>query len=324
MEPRTSPPRILIADDDAGLLNLMVMRVRRLEFEPDTAADGARAAELIQANEYDLIVTDINMPGRNGLELLKLARERDPYVQVVIVTGGASMDSAIQALNSGAFGYLIKPFDHMSVLENSVRRALEFRHLTLDNIRMAEIQRRRSDLLEQEVADRLKQVNRQDREIRQILSHLPEGILILGGHRGTMPANPSARAWLSKDAVSTDKPISAYLQALRQNQAADRRLVELGGRTLELRAVELSKDPERESRIVLIRDLSMEGRAVCDDLKAPLANLAQGLANLMADGHLEADRETILFMARQLQALEALRSAFDGVPVAAPIEATVS
>jgi DNA-binding NtrC family response regulator len=195
-----NPPRVLIADDDPALLGLMVRRLVRMGMPPDAAGDGVQAAALIQANSYDLIISDINMPGKTGLELLQEAKQRDPNVQVVIVTGGATLESAVQALNQGAFGYLTKPFDHMSVLENAASRALEFRRLTLDNLRMAEVQKKRGDLLQDEVADRLKQVNRQDREMRQILATLPEGILIVGGRRAVVPYNPAAQRFQSLDA----------------------------------------------------------------------------------------------------------------------------
>ena len=82
------------------------------------------------------------------MELLSQARQTDPNMQVIIITGDASLETAIEAVNKGAFGYLTKPFDHMSVFANTVRRALEYLRLTLDNLRMAAAHKRRADLLE--------------------------------------------------------------------------------------------------------------------------------------------------------------------------------
>ncbi len=307
-----NPPRVLIADDDPALLGLMVRRLVRMGMPPDAAGDGVQAAALIQANSYDLIISDINMPGKTGLELLQEAKQRDPNVQVVIVTGGATLESAVQALNQGAFGYLTKPFDHMSVLENAASRALEFRRLTLDNLRMAEVQKKRGDLLQDEVADRLKQVNRQDREMRQILATLPEGILIVGGRRAVVPYNPAAQRFQSLDAQTSDRPLAAYLELARGFERPDPRLVSLGGRTLRLTAVDLSKDRDRPGRIVIVRDLTEEGRDFSQDLERPVVGLAQGLAHLLGRRPPEEEREILLAMARQVQALEGLRSSFAG------------
>ncbi len=311
-------PRVLIADDDSDLLALMARRCTRMGLQPDTAASGDQAATLLTSNAYDLLVTDINMPGMTGMDLLTLAKQRDPNMQVVIVTGGATLDTAIQAVNNGAFGYLTKPFDHLTILDNAVSKALEYRRLTLDNIRMGGIQKRRGDMLEEEASERLKQVNRQDREIRKILAHLPEGVVIIGGHRGVLPANPAAQAWLTHDARTSDRPIASYLDAVREGRSNGQRMVSLGGKTLQLSAVELGKSGDRTSRVVIIRDLSEEGRELGGEMAAPLHRLAQDLSHLLNRWAPGVDRDTLLRMARQVQALDNLRSALAGPPLEEP------
>lgn len=305
-------PRVLVADDDEDLLGLMVRRLTRIGLLPDSASDGLQASALIAANDYDLIIADINMPGKTGLELLQEAKERDPHLQMIIVTGGATMEAAIQALNQGAFAFLTKPFEHMSVLENAASRALEFRRLTLDNLRLAGVQKQRGDLLQDEVADRLKQVNRQDRELRQILAMLPEGILIVGGRRAIVPYNPAAQRFQALDAQSPDHPLASYLEAARGVERPDSRLVSLGGQTLRLTAVHLSKDRERHGRVVVVRDLTEEGRDISQDLERPVIGLAQSLAQLLARSPSDEERELLMHMARQLHALEAMRSSYAG------------
>jgi CheY-like chemotaxis protein len=301
-------PRVLISDDDLALQGLMLRRIQQMGLETDKASDGQQAVDLIQTLDFDLIVTDINMPGASGLEILSLAKQKDPYVQVIIVTGDASLGTAVEALNKGAFGYLTKPFDHLSVLENTAARALAFRHLTLDNLRMAETQRRRGNLLEEEVAERLKQVGRQDREMRQIMTHLPEGILIVG-RRGIIPSNPRGRKWMDDDAASADHPLRAYVEEVRAGSASERRLMVLGDTTVEATALSLSNDNSRPSRVIILRDLSEEGRALGAELVGPLAGLAQGLAALLARRPEAQEREIILHMARSLQALSAMQAA---------------
>ncbi len=307
-----NPPRVLVADDDPALLGLMLRRLIRMGLSPDSAGDGVQASALIQANAYDLIISDINMPGKTGLELLQEAKQRDAHIQVVIVTGGATLESAVQALNQGAFGYLTKPFDHLSVLENAAARALEFRRLTLDNLRMAEVQKKRGDLLQDEVADRLKQVNRQDREMRQILATLPEGILIVGGRRAVVAYNPAGQHFQSLDAQTLDHPLASFVEAARGFDRPDPRLVSLGGRTMRLTAVDLSKGQDRPGRVVVVRDLTEDGRDFSQDLERPVVGLAQGLAQLLGRRPPEDEREVLMAMARQVQALEGLRASYAG------------
>ena len=125
-------PTILVADDEPAMMQMMVRRLVRQGYEPDQAEDGRAALECIEKKKYDLIVTDIYMPGVTGLELLRQAKEADSQTQVIVVTAGATLENAIEALNDGAFAYLMKPFDHFSVFDNMVARALQFRQILLD------------------------------------------------------------------------------------------------------------------------------------------------------------------------------------------------
>jgi DNA-binding response OmpR family regulator len=303
---------VLIADDDEALLGLMLRRIQRMNLRGETALDGDQASALLAQGEYHLLITDINMPGKTGLELLEQAKDQDPNLQVVIVTGGATLETAIQAVNNGAFAYLTKPFDHISVLENTAYRALEYRRLIIDNKRMAAIQRRRGDMLEQEVADRLLQVSRLDREMREIMAQLPEGILILGGNRGLVPGNESGKRWLEKDLASPDHPIETYMRTARAQEDPLPRLAYLDGRTLQLTAIRLSKQGAKGSRVVVIRDLTEEGREITGEMVAPLAGLAHGLARLLAYSRDLDERDVILEMVRHLKALEGLRQSYAG------------
>src|SRR3970040_1803224 len=121
--------RVLVCDDDSDMLELMLRRWDKMGFKADRAGDGGVAQALIKENLYDLIVTDIYMPEATGLELLQLAKQRDPQGEGGIVTASATLDNAIHALNHGAFGYLSKPFDHLIVFDNMVSRAAEYRRL---------------------------------------------------------------------------------------------------------------------------------------------------------------------------------------------------
>src|SRR3989304_4331273 len=135
--------KALVCDDEAPLRDLMARRLEKLGLEVERAEDGKDAIAHLERNHYDLLVTDIYMPDVTGLELLQRMKALDPHAQVVVVTASATLDNAVLALNHGAFAYLTKPFDHLSVFDNVVSRAVDFRRALLGNLRLAEVPRPR-------------------------------------------------------------------------------------------------------------------------------------------------------------------------------------
>src|SRR5690348_15523178 len=106
------PPRpasVLVADDDAMILRASERCLRGAGYRVTTCGDGAAAVELLLADTFDVVVSDIDMPRLGGIALLQLLRERDIDVPVILVTGDPTVDSAILAVEHGAFKYLKKP-----------------------------------------------------------------------------------------------------------------------------------------------------------------------------------------------------------------------
>ena len=103
-------PRVLLIDDDAMLLEFYQDALTPLGYAMETAEDGAEAAYLLESKRYDVIVSDIVMPGLDGLGLLKQVRSTNLDVPVVLVTGTPTAETAIRAIEYGAFRYLTKPF----------------------------------------------------------------------------------------------------------------------------------------------------------------------------------------------------------------------
>jgi DNA-binding NtrC family response regulator len=166
MKSSTSEVHVLVADGDPSLLDLMTRRLVKMGITPDRASDGAEAQALVEQNDYDVIVTDIYMPEVTSLELLRIAKERDLNVQVVVGTT-ATVENAVDALGNSAFGYLTRPFDHLNAFNTTVTRAMEFRPLLLDNQRIAEVQKRRGDTLEEEGTKPIRQLHDRGRGARQ-------------------------------------------------------------------------------------------------------------------------------------------------------------
>ncbi len=121
-------PRILIVDDDAELLRAYTRLLTKAGFRIDPAADGAAATVLLAKTRYDAVVSDIAMPGMDGIQLLRKVRERDTDVPVILVTATPSLETAIRAVEYGALRYLVKPVGP-TVLEEAVRRAVRLHEL---------------------------------------------------------------------------------------------------------------------------------------------------------------------------------------------------
>ncbi len=270
--------KVLVADDDATLLDLMVHRFNKMGLKVDRVDDGRQAQKSIERTNYDLIVTDIYMPGATGLALLKKAKEKDPHVQVVVVTAGATLDNAIEALNNGAFAYLLKPFDHISVFDKIVSRALEFRQLLLDNMRMAQTQRRRGDMLEDEVTQRVHQLRQRQRDLLDLLGSLPDGVIVVEEGGRVLLSSPVAEKWLARELRSEGQPIQRFLETIHDEWAEDTVEVNVGSHVLRLTATDLPSVDEKKRKVVIIREKEDMPTEVGSQLSDPLAHLKQGLA----------------------------------------------
>ena len=126
MSARKSTRPILVADDDATIRSNLALLLRSEGFEVEEAADGLRAAELLRDGNFALVLLDLNMPIRNGMEVLREHEERLDETPVIVITAYGGSSAAIEAMRLGAYDYITKPFDLDEVLF-TVRRALSRR-----------------------------------------------------------------------------------------------------------------------------------------------------------------------------------------------------
>jgi two-component system response regulator HydG len=125
-------PRILIVDDEMGILDSLGILFRGEGWRVHAANSADDAFEAMESFSPEVILTDIRMPGTSGLEVLSRARELDPELAVILMTAQASLQSAVRAVNEGAWYYLQKPFANDELLA-ICRRALETRRLKVEN-----------------------------------------------------------------------------------------------------------------------------------------------------------------------------------------------
>ena len=103
-------PRVLIVDDEATIRDLLSKTLALAEYDVDLASDGRTALERLRIIPYDLLITDLKMPGVDGLAVIREARRLKADIPVIIITGFSTEASAIEAVNLGVSGYLTKPF----------------------------------------------------------------------------------------------------------------------------------------------------------------------------------------------------------------------
>ncbi|MGH7562255.1 MAG: sigma-54-dependent transcriptional regulator [Gemmatimonadales bacterium] len=138
----TQQASILIVDDESGILDTLRILLRKEGFEVATAQGGKAGLEQIRAGTHDIVLTDVRMPQVTGLDILQAAKEQDPVTPVILMTAQASLQTAIAAVNQGAFYYVQKPFSNDELLA-ILRRACEYRQIRVENRQLKQDIRRK-------------------------------------------------------------------------------------------------------------------------------------------------------------------------------------
>jgi signal transduction histidine kinase len=176
-------PKVLVVDDEESVV-VTIKAILQLDgYNVATTTSGAKARVMVREVEYDLVLTDLRLEDGDGLDVLKAVRERYPETVTIMLTGYASLESAIQALRAGAYDYLVKPSE-VEELRVTVARGLERRRLGQEvRLRVTELERanreiadlnaslqRRIDEATAELKERYEQLKELDRMKSQFLS----------------------------------------------------------------------------------------------------------------------------------------------------------
>ncbi|HDS00424.1 MAG TPA: response regulator, partial [candidate division Zixibacteria bacterium] len=116
--------KLLICDDEVKFLDSIAERLELRGFDVTKATSGREAVEAARTGGFDLAILDLKMPGMNGIEVLEVLKKEHKYLEVIILTGHGSIDSAVESTKLGAFSYLSKPYDLDDLLK-SLRDAYE-------------------------------------------------------------------------------------------------------------------------------------------------------------------------------------------------------
>jgi signal transduction histidine kinase len=142
----TGAPRLLIVDDEAPQLRALCDTLQLEGYVTDGFGSPQQALGRLQPGDYDLLMTDLKMPGMDGIELIAAARAIDPALGAVVMTGHGTIDTAVEAMKAGALDYILKPFKLNAILPVLVR-ALDLQRLRRENAILQERERVRSQEL---------------------------------------------------------------------------------------------------------------------------------------------------------------------------------
>ncbi len=131
---------VLIVDDEEEFREMTVKRLNKRDLECESASNGDIALEMVAKKNYDVILLDVKMPGKDGIETLREIKKMSPLTEVVMLTGHASVESGINGIKYGAFDYLMKPID-LDPLFEKLNAAYEQKQAQEAKVEMAQIKR---------------------------------------------------------------------------------------------------------------------------------------------------------------------------------------
>ncbi len=193
--------RILVIDDEKVIRDGVERALARQDCQVTKAEDGLRGLELLQAESFDIVLTDLMMPGVDGFAVLNWVREHQPQVQVIVITGFATVEKAVTAMKQGAFDFVGKPFTP-EYLRLVIARAA-------DRLRM----QAETDRLREEKNRGLEAIDKSQSRLKTVFSCMMEAVLITDAEGVVVLHNPAAIRLLE---IQTDpvigKPVSASIR----------------------------------------------------------------------------------------------------------------
>jgi DNA-binding NtrC family response regulator len=212
----TKGARLLVAEDEANLRLVIQKELQRLGYRVDVAPDGEAALRRLEEGNVDVLLCDINMPRMDGMELLRRVHERANPPEVIMLTGHATVETAIEAMKLGAYDYLSKPY-RITELDALVKQAAEKRRLRVDNQRLRQQLARQSQMPEiVSISDAMREA------IRLVERVAPsDASVLITGESGTgkeLIAHAVHRLSSRADASFVDLNCAAFQESLLESE----------------------------------------------------------------------------------------------------------
>jgi signal transduction histidine kinase len=217
--------RLLVVDDEESLRITTAAILEKEGYIVDTASSGDDAVEQLNNTDYDLVLTDLHMEGGDGLSVLNQIRRHAPLTISVVLTGFASVESAIAALQEGAYDYLVKPCDIES-MKHTIRRGVEHRRLMLaEQKARADLQQLNLDL-EKRIEERTAELKRLNVELAEA-NRAKDIFLATLSHELRTPLTPVV-GWIKllRSGALDEKSVSQALDAIERNAWLQSRLID--------------------------------------------------------------------------------------------------
>lgn len=217
--------RLLVVDDEESLRITTAAIFEREGYIVDTASSGDEAIDLLSQADYDLVLTDLHMEGGDGISVLNRIRQKAPLTISVVLTGFASVESAIAALQEGAYDYLIKPCD-IETMKHTIRRGVEHRRLMLaEQKARADLQQLNLDL-ERRIEERTAELRRLNVELADA-NRAKDVFLATLSHELRTPLTPVV-GWIKllRSGTLDEKSVSQALDAIERNAWLQSRLID--------------------------------------------------------------------------------------------------
>jgi signal transduction histidine kinase len=285
--------RILIVDDDESICRSLRLIFKRKGYETETAGTGREAIEKAQGGFFNLALLDIRLPDTAGIELLAPLKELHPDMAVILVTGYASLETAVQALNEGASGYITKPLNVDEVLSKA-RDVFEKQRLVMENRQLYQAAQRElaerkvaeaalkeySERLEEMVEERTKELR--DAQAQLLLTERLAAIGQLGASVCHELGNPmgvinNSVYYLNTKLGDVDGKVKKHLEIMKREIARAKKIT----RDL-LSLTEENKPSQQQIQINTIVRNALSRTAVPDTVVV-VTELGEGLPPLMAD-----------------------------------------
>jgi len=286
---------ILVVDDEKIIRDGCVKILSKEGWTVQTACSGEEGLVLMKNEPFDLLLLDLKMPGMSGMEVLQQARSKHPDLLIVVITGYATVESAVEAMKAGAYDFIPKPFtpDQLRIV---VHRALEKKTL-----------QREAELLRREREKGLRQIADEKSKIKTIIYSMADGVLVTDQEGHVVLHNPAAVKMLRMrtlpafgkplrecfDSGCLDDLVRKIIQVSKEGSSAVSQEVAMGEMALMAHmATVRSEEGEVLGVVTVLRDISMLKAIermksdfvamVSHELRAPLTSVEQQLSVVLA------------------------------------------